>query len=409
MENVYVERTKNKNYGCFSTSVFEGYSQYQNVAIIIHLHYGELLHDYCKYLEMIPDWVSVYVTSSQESILKEIGEKYSYRENMKYRKKNNRGRDISAFLVTCLDVLREYDYVCFVHDKKARHKAYEEDTRLWNRNIWENLLGSAAYISNLLYFFENNPECGLLIPPEPFGGYANSWFGNGWFGNIDETKKLASDLELNVDISEEYPPIALGTAFWCRTKALKKLFDHNWSYDDFPEEPLPGDATISHAIERILPFVAQDAGYYTETVMTTLFAAELFGYLQQNALYASRILFESMGIEHANDLENAARALPRIKIIFKNNDNVYLYGAGDEGKKCLRTIVANGLFPEGFIVSKLNTNKLVDGYQVFEFDNVKDSLSNCGIIVTVADNNMKKEIVDKLQDAGVDNFIFWRT
>ncbi|MCD8325676.1 MAG: rhamnan synthesis F family protein [Lachnospiraceae bacterium] len=56
------------------------------------------------------------------------------------------------------------------------------------------------------------------------------------------------------------------------TEALKAFYDRGWEYDDFPEEPLPMDGTISHAIERLRPFAAQQAGYYTAFVMSDHFS-----------------------------------------------------------------------------------------------------------------------------------------
>ena len=63
-----------------------------------------------------------------------------------------------------------------------------------------------------------------------------------------------------------------GSVFWFRPKALEPLFAHGWQHSDFPPEPLPQDGTISHAIERIYPFVAQSAGYYPAVVMSKNYA-----------------------------------------------------------------------------------------------------------------------------------------
>ena len=49
--------------------------------------------------------------------------------------------------------------------------------------------------------------------------------------------------------------------FWARSAALAPLFKLQFHWDDYPEEPLPGDGTLLHALERILPFVASHNGY----------------------------------------------------------------------------------------------------------------------------------------------------
>lgn len=81
------------------------------------------------------------------------------------------------------------------------------------------------------------------------------------------------DLGIDAPVSGEKSPIApYGSVFWFRPKALAPLFDHGWQHSDFPPEPLPQDGTISHAIERIYPFVAQSAGYYPAVVMSKSYA-----------------------------------------------------------------------------------------------------------------------------------------
>ena len=58
----------------------------------------------------------------------------------------------------------------------------------------------------------------------------------------------------------------MGTCFWFRPQALKKLFqgyeNKGWSYHDFPREPNRYDQTILHIIERSYAYFAQDAGFY---------------------------------------------------------------------------------------------------------------------------------------------------
>ena len=56
----------------------------------------------------------------------------------------------------------------------------------------------------------------------------------------------------------EFP---IGTMFWARVDALRPLFELKISRDEYPEEPVPDDGTILHALERLLPFVAQHVGY----------------------------------------------------------------------------------------------------------------------------------------------------
>lgn len=61
----------------------------------------------------------------------------------------------------------------------------------------------------------------------------------------------------------DYLDFPLGTMFWARAAALKPLAELGLTPDDYPEEPLPDDGTILHAIERLMPSIAHHAGFQT--------------------------------------------------------------------------------------------------------------------------------------------------
>jgi len=67
-----------------------------------------------------------------------------------------------------------------------------------------------------------------------------------------------------MNLPEPLPPFfnfPLGTMFWARPQALAPLFDLGLAWDDYPAEPAPIDGTTMHALERLLPLVAQHQGY----------------------------------------------------------------------------------------------------------------------------------------------------
>jgi rhamnosyltransferase len=166
-----------------------------------------------------------------------------------------------------------YDYVCFVHDKKVGQLDWGIKGDSFSYQCFENLLKNSIFVENVVDVFEKNPRLGLLSPPPP--GFADYYFtfGFAWGGNYPVTKKLADELNLNVPISQDKEPIApLGTMFWFRPQALKILFDRDWDYSDFPKEPNAKDGTLLHAIERIYPFVTQQAGYYPAWILVDTFA-----------------------------------------------------------------------------------------------------------------------------------------
>ena len=81
----------------------------------------------------------------------------------------------------------------------------------------------------------------------------------GW----NENREMAQELAERIGIATlpdhfEFP---LGTMFWARTAALTPLLELGLSWEDYPPEPLPYDGTILHALERLLPFAVEHAGY----------------------------------------------------------------------------------------------------------------------------------------------------
>lgn len=246
----------------------------KSAVVIAHLFYEDLF-DYClKYLENVPDDIHVVITISSHDKKRRLESKCLGRkaEHFEIRMVEPRGRDLSALLVGCHDILLKYDYLCFVHDKKSIQKEYITVGESFCDLIWENMLKSQEYICNILDFFEEHSEIGLLTPPNVYHGTYYCSAVDYWTNCYGKVKQLAGALNLSSNIRREKPPVSVGTAFWCKTEGLKNLFEFPFSYEDFPEEPLPGDGSVNHAIERIFPFVSQHHGFLTGSVMDLKYA-----------------------------------------------------------------------------------------------------------------------------------------
>ena len=264
---------------------------FKETAVIAHLYYEDLMPECIKYLSSLPRGISIIVTvSSEQKKLTVENLLRSAKINAEVRLVSNRGRDISALLVGCADIFEKYKYLCFVHDKKSLRE--NESIAIGSsffRLLWENALGGENFVRNILSTLEAAPRLGLLAPPFPYnGGYKFLLFFNKyWSGECYEsTVKLAKEIDIPTEfIDAGQFPLAIGSVFWCRTAALKKITDKNWTVEDFPAEPMPTDGTVSHALERIFPFAAQAEGFYTGWIMTEEFAKtelENFMYFSMN-------------------------------------------------------------------------------------------------------------------------------
>ena len=232
----------------------------------MHLFYADLLDESFRYACSMPEEADVFITVGSEKMKKMAEERFKNFpcHNCKILLTPNRGRDVGSVLVAVNPDILKYDYVCFAHDKKVTQLKQQSVGASWAYECFESVLKNRAYVSNIIETFEKNPRLGLLTPAPPQHADYFPTMSNEWGANFKATKALAKELNIRVPISQNFPPIsALGCFFWYRPKAMKKLYDRNWKFEEFPEEPIrKTDGTILHAIERLYSFAVQDAGYY---------------------------------------------------------------------------------------------------------------------------------------------------
>ena len=144
--------------------------------------------------------------------------------------------------------------------------------------MFENLLNSSGYVSNVLDMFRDNPWIGIAVPPLVHISY---WtMGHAWYTNRKMADEVGSRLNLGVTLNSDTPVAAFGTMFWFRPRALRKLFFHEWKWEDFNPEPHHVDGGLAHVLERVICYVAQEAGYTTQQVLCSHLASWNFGMLE---------------------------------------------------------------------------------------------------------------------------------
>ncbi|WP_028235371.1 rhamnan synthesis F family protein [Pseudobutyrivibrio sp. MD2005] len=388
----------------------KGYSKQQElnrVGIIIYLYYEESIDFYVKYINRIMGSIRIMVISSKKEIIDYFNQ---HRGNLKnvtciYRMEN-RGRDIAALLIEGRDFFLENDYIAFLHDKTPKYQHTSEDTFLWNKSMWDNTLISKDYINNIISLFEGKKELGLALPVLDIGNcfiltYKSA--SEGWSKNYSNALKICKELNIKCKISDTTAPISYGTIFWCRTEALKKLYSRKWELVDFPEEPLPNDGTISHAIERILPYISEDAGYKTCMIMNDSFATSYLSIIDIMMKKMWNMMNVDKGIIYPYQLLNEDFSKSRLKKFCSEYERILIYGAGRVGISCYKymtEILEEN--PSAFIDAK-KTGQILCNIPVISIDEVTSS-DNVGIIIAVGPHFID-EIINILVNKGMSNFI----
>ena len=226
------------------------------------------------------DFIATTDTAQKKAIIEEVvkGRK-NVAEVIVRIVEQNRGRDMAALFISCRDLFLDdtYQLVCRLHTKKSPQVAAGRGN-LFKRHMFENLLNSPGFTANVLDMFHDNPWIGVAVPPVVHISY---WtLGHAWYCNRAKAEEIKKLLGLKVPFDEDTPIGAFGTMFWFRPKALRKLFAYQWKWSEFNAEPHHIDGGLAHALERVICYVAQDANYTTQQILSSHCAGWNYGVLE---------------------------------------------------------------------------------------------------------------------------------
>ncbi len=226
------------------------------VALHLHIHYPELTPELFRPLMTNRTRPDVFVTVSNDEGRREVGQKaaelgISIKEIAVVP---NRGRNISP-LLTLLGrrLVRDYDIVGHLHAKACQNVENSSTGAIWRKFCLENLLGGKHNMMDvILDRFVRNSKMGIIFPCDP----------NiiGWTLNRSRANAILERMGIVTELPDDFF-FPIGTMFWARTGAIAPLLQLDLDWSDYPLEPLAYDGTILHAIERLLPVVAQYRGF----------------------------------------------------------------------------------------------------------------------------------------------------
>jgi lipopolysaccharide biosynthesis protein len=235
------------------------------IGVFAHFFYIDLFHVAIDYLRNIPYRFDLYVTtcdadaaSGFESMARSAGLNLG---DCIVKVVPNRGRDIAPWLIEFRKEHLSYDLALKLHLKKHSHYP-EIFGAKWNRYIYEALLNSAGHVARVVAMFEADPMIGHAFPPYP--PLYVLMFPQGFYGSPEDRQHRQGVLDA-LDIAPPAEPcqpvFSAGGMGWYRPQAVRRLLEWPIGYDDFPAEPHPLSGTISHGLERVIPYVSQADGY----------------------------------------------------------------------------------------------------------------------------------------------------
>lgn len=230
------------------------------IGVHLHLYYRDLLDEFCGYLNNITQPFDLYIScregENQGSIL-QVAKLIRNVRQIVIKETMNRGRDIAPFYVLFCKELQQYECLLHIHSKKSLYTG--EEKAEWRHWALEGVLKNEKMVAETLHYLKNaEPQAGLvygeMTPTLPLMALH-------WLRNAGKGRELSERLNIKFDDGMFMYPV--GSFFWARTEAIKPLFDLNFTYEDFDEEQGQIDATLAHALERIISCLVKQRGYRT--------------------------------------------------------------------------------------------------------------------------------------------------
>lgn len=240
------------------------------LAVIAHIFYEEMTDEIVDLADTLPGGYHFVVTTPDEAKAEAIRSIIAARarEDRTVDVRvlpSNDGRDQSAFLIACRDILLgdDYDLIVKVHSKKTVQDGFNVG-RHFKEQQFGNLLNSSGYTANLLALFQREPTLGLVYPPTIHIGYPT--MGRGWWANKAGFEVMAEELAIRVPLDDISPLAPYGSMYVARPEALRLLVEHEWTYEQFGGAESYRDGGLAHILERMPSYAAGELGYHTRTV-----------------------------------------------------------------------------------------------------------------------------------------------
>ena len=229
----------------------------QKIAICLHIYYDDYIERFAEALYTFPTEVDLLITIANESFRDRAYQTFSKIQAVKkvtIKSVPNRGRNFGPLLVEFAQELLRYDLLCHLHSKKSLYSGREQTQ--WADYLSEYLLNDCSVVKRVLNAFSDNPQFGVYYP-------TTFWMMPSWVNHVTMNKPHMRNLQTALGFGhfDDFLSYPAGGMFWARPKALVDILNKPYTYDDFPNEPLPNDGSMLHALERVIGPVCEKNGY----------------------------------------------------------------------------------------------------------------------------------------------------
>lgn len=251
--------------------------------VVAHIFYDEMTDEMLDLADTLPGAYDLVVTvpdDEKADRIRRIIARRRPRGAVDVRTvDSNFGRDQSAFLIGCRDILTggAYDLVVKLHSKRTPQDATNAG-RNFKRHQFENLLHSSDYTAAVVALFQREPGLGIAYPPMVHIGYGT--IGHAWWANKPGFIEMTHRLGIRVPVDDTSPLAPFGSMYFARPEALRLLVDRDWTYEEFGDVDAYQDGGLAHVLERMPSYAAAELGYHTRTVANAGYLASSYTSLE---------------------------------------------------------------------------------------------------------------------------------
>lgn len=258
--------------------------KFGTVGVFIHAFYANMMPEFWALIERLPGDFHLYITTATDEN-KDLIEAFlddkgfpSERRDVRVVEQN-RGRDMGSLFISFRDVILEdrHELCLRLHSKRTPQVA-RQIGESFKAHLFDNLVYSNGYIRNLYDMIEAEPDLGLIMPPTIHIGFGT--LGHAWFNNREPFFSLAREMGIEVPFDSHTPLAPYGTMYWFRSRAMHRMFEWRWQWDQYNAEPMHVDGGLAHVQERLIPYVVQNAGYRVVSIMNRRAAARNYAKLE---------------------------------------------------------------------------------------------------------------------------------
>jgi lipopolysaccharide biosynthesis protein len=236
----------------------ERFVKRSDTAVVVHLHYDDLLEDMAPFIRNAGD-ADIFISLRSDVTAQHCETVARLFPQARLAVFPNRGRDIQPFMQTLkLLSAHGYELVCKVHSKKSLHRP---DGQAMRTNAMRDLLGSPEAVERVVERFRGDKTLGLLAPK---GSLLNLGLPAHHVLNRRWLTRLFQELELQHLLPDFRCRFVAGSMFWFRLDAVKAINCLALRADDFEDELGQLDGTLAHGIERIFVAVAERQQFRAE-------------------------------------------------------------------------------------------------------------------------------------------------